>query len=116
MYADNLGRAPRSAIRRLPRGKSQFPRTSNRNRPWMRQDDVPEHVDLHEFLEAAGEAAGMLLELLREVGMWVQRCKRWREPLPREVVQELGELLDWYFILYTVGLIDSRGAWLGPKQ
>ncbi len=82
----------------------------------MQTDEVPEHVELAEIAEAATKAAGMLLELLRDIGAWVQHCRRWREPLPRDVVVELGELLDWYFVLYTVGLVDSRGAWLGPKR
>ena len=116
LYADNLGRAPRSSVRRLPRGKSQFPRGETKDRPWMQTDEVPEHVDFAEIAEAAAKATGMLLELLRDIGAWVQHCRRWREPLPRDVVNELGELLDWYFVLYTVGLVDSRGAWLGPKR
>lgn len=82
----------------------------------MQMEDVPEHVDLAEIAEAATQAAGMLLELLRDVGGWVQHARRWREPLPREIVVELGELLDWYVVLYTVGLVDSRGVWLGPKR
>lgn len=115
MYADNVGRAPRSAVRRLPRGKSKFPRGSNTDRPWMRGDRVPESVELQEIASAATEVAGMLLELLRDVGTWVQHARRWREPVPRDVVEQLGELLDWYVILYTVGLIDRRGVWLGPS-
>lgn len=114
MYVDNLGRAPRSSVRRLPRGKSKFPRGSNTDRPWMRADRVPEHVDLESIAKAATQVAGMLLELLRDVGTWVEHCRRWREPLPHDVTDELGELIDWYLILYTVGLIDRRGAWLGP--
>ncbi len=116
LYADNLGRVPRSSVRRLPRGKSQFPRAETKDRPWMQTDDVPDHVELAEIAQAAAKAAGMLLELLRDVGAWVQHCRRWREPLPKEVVNELGELLDWYVVLYTVGLVDSRGAWLGSKH
>ena len=116
LYADNLGRVPRSAVRRLPRGKSHFPRVPKNERPWMQSDKVPDHVELREIAAAATKAAGMLLELLRDVGAWVQHCRRWRERLPREVVGELGELLDWYMVLYTVGLVDSRGAWLGPKR
>ena len=116
LYADNLGRVPRSSVRRLPRGKSQFPRVPTNERPWMQGDEVPDHVELAEIAAAAVKAAGLLMELLRDVGAWVQHCRRWREPLPREVRDELGELLDWYMVLYTVGLVDSRGAWLGPKR
>ena len=116
LYADNLGRVPRSSVRKLPRAASQFPRGENKKRAWMQSDDVPSHVEFAEIAEAAMQAAGLLLELLRDIGMWVQHCRRWREPLPREVVNELGELLDWYFVLYTIGLVDSRGAWLGPKH
>ena len=116
LYSDNLGRVPRSSVRRLPRGKSQFPRAATKDRPWMQNDEVPDHVELAEIAEAAAKAAGLLIELLRDVGMWVQHCRRWREPLPRDVVGELGELLDWYFVLHTVGLVDSRGAWLGPRR
>ena len=82
----------------------------------MQTDDVPEHVNLAEIAAAAVHATGLLLELLRDIGAWVQHCRRWREPLPKDVVGELGELLDWYFVLYTVGLVDSRGAWLGPRR
>ena len=116
LYADNLGRAPRSAVRRLARGKSAFPRAQTKDRPWAQTDDIPAHVELAEFAAAAVKSAAMLMELLRDVGAWMQHCRRWREPLPRDVVVEMGELLDWYLVLYTVGLIDSRGAWLGPRE
>ena len=53
LYADNLGRVPRSSVRRLPRGKSPFPRAETKDRPWMQTDDVPEHVAFAEIAEAA---------------------------------------------------------------
>ena len=115
LYQDNRGRVPRSSVRRLPRTPSTFPRGQNQHRAWQQTSDAPDHVHFAEFARAAQEATSLLLDMLREVGAWVQRCRRWREPLPPDFVGELGELLDWYLVLYTVGLVDSRGVWLGPR-
>jgi hypothetical protein len=118
LYRDNRPRLPRSAIRRMPRGASPFPRKSNRERPWAQEGaDEPmelDHVELAELIEAAQQAAHALIDLLHDVGSFVQRCKRQRQRLPREVLEDMGDLLDWYLVLHTVGLVDSRGVWLGP--
>lgn len=117
MYADNRRRAPRSVLRRGPR-RSAMSRGPNSERPWMKETDdaeALETVDLPQLIEAVGAGTHVLLDLLQDVGGYVHKCKRWRQRMPAEVVTDMADLLDWYVVLYTVGLIDSRGVWLGPK-
>ena len=118
-YADNRRRLPRSAVRRMPRGASGFPRGDNQKRPWLAEtadEPVPlANVSLDEIIAAARQAAHLLIDLLQDVGSYVQRCRRRREPMPREIVDDMGDLLDWYLVLHAVGVVDSRGVWLADS-
>ena len=118
LYADNRRRAPRSTIRRTSR-ISGMARGSNTQRPWLQEGDPEstdlEHVDLPELIEATRVAAGMLLELLEDVGAYVQRCRRWRQPMTPAVAADMGDLLDWYVVLFTVGIVDRQGVWLAKR-
>lgn len=114
MYADN---SARPAKNRRGKRRTRMQRGDNRDRAWAQEDDPNDPLlhpaDMETLLAVAREAAESLMDLLREVGGWVVRSQRWRQPLPREIVQELGDLLDWYLILHTIGLVDRRGVWLG---
>ncbi len=116
MYADNRHRPTRS-LRRLPR-KSGMPRADNSKRPWMQEGDEfpPGPIDLQRVLEAAHAAAGQLLDLLEDVGRYVQRCRRWRQRIPADVMLEMGDVFDWYVVLFTVGLVDRQGVWLAAER
>lgn len=116
MYADNRRRPPRT-LRRMPR-KSNMPRADNSLRPWMQEgDEFPiGTIDLQRVLEAAHAAAGQLLELLEDVGRYVQRCRRWRQRIPADVLKDMGDVFDWYVVLFTVGLVDRQGVWLAPHR
>lgn len=117
MYADNRRRSPRNGLRRAER-TSTMQRASNRDRPWMQDAPEPEAldaIDLAQLLEAARSPGHVLLGLLQDVGTYVQRCRRQRQRMPREVLEDMADLLDWYLVLYTVGLCDSRGVWLGQR-
>jgi hypothetical protein len=112
MYADNRRRPPR-AVRRLPR-KSSMMRGDNRQRPWLQEgEDISlDHIDLAQLVQAATTAAGQLLDLLEDVGRYLQRCRRWRQRIPGDVLKDMGDVLDWYLVLFTVGLVDRQGVWL----
>lgn len=70
------------------------------------------HVDLQRVLAAAQAAAGQLLDLLEDCGKYVQRCRRLRQRIPGDVMSDMGDLLDWYVVLFTVGMVDRQGVWL----
>lgn len=112
MYADNR-RRPQRSVRRMPR-KSGMMRGDNRQRPWMQEggDIVLDDIDLARLIEAATSAAGHLLDLLEDVGRYVQKCRRWRQRIPADVLKDMGDVLDWYLVLFTVGLVDRQGVWL----
>lgn len=125
LYADNRRRAPRSPIRRSER-QSAMPRGTNVLRPWLQEEPVLggwsaetlphlDTADLSQLVEATRAAAGILFELLEGVGEYLQRCRRRREPLDAAVVAEMGDLLDWYIVLFTVGVVDRRGVWLAGR-
>ncbi|MFZ4578496.1 MAG: hypothetical protein ACOYOB_08895 [Myxococcota bacterium] len=113
MYADNRRRAPRSLVRHKRR--SGMFRGPNRDRPWAQESDDPEpldHVDLAQLIVAARQVASTLLGLLEDVGGYMQKCRRTRQSMAPEVMADMGDLLDWYLVLYTIGLIDRQGRWL----
>lgn len=119
LYADNRRRAPRSTIRRTAR-VSGMTRDSNTQRPWQLESDADalslDHVSIADLIEATRLAAGILLELLEDVGAHVQRCRRWRKLMSPAVIEDMGDLLDWYVVLFTVGVIDRQGVWLANRS
>lgn len=93
-------------------------RSANDQRPWARKDGPLEPIafDLTAMLDKVMREAQELVGLLRDVGEEVQFCLRRRHRLDPEFLSEFTEILDWYVVFHTVGLVDRRGVWLGPSS
>ncbi len=116
LYADNRSR--REAAERW-RGahRSHLPRLPTAGRLWGPSGAAggPQHFDLGALLVRSAEAVAALLDQLRDVGEEVTWCLRRRLRLTPQFLREMDEVLGWYVVLHTVGMLDRRGAWVGPS-
>ena len=93
-------------------------RGNNRQRAWMDGGfpgpvtASPDMSDLQGWLTHLASVAHGLLDAVREVGHDVQRCRRLRQAMPQEVLKHHGDALDWYIVLWVVGVIDRQGVCL----
>ena len=111
LYADNRER-------QLPVGQSQrrsrHLRLPNRGRMWALEEGPPPAVDLAALQSRTRSIASEMLLMMRDVGALITLCLRRREPLPAGFLLHEHEALGWYLVLYTIGLLDRQGHWLGP--
>lgn len=111
LYGDNQQRGER--LERTQR-RSRHPRLANGSRLWSQDEPPAPQLDYAELAAQSQAIATEMLELMREIGLHVTFSLRRREPLPAELLRHDGEALGWFFVLYTLGLLDRQGHWLGP--
>lgn len=111
LYCDNQQRPQRHD--RTPR-RSRHPRVANGGRPWAQQDEPLAPLEFAELQAQSQAVAAEMLALMAEIGQHVSDCLRRRKPLDPDLLRYDGEALDWYLVLYTLGLLDRQGHWLGP--
>ncbi len=119
LYSNNRLRLPQSGFRRLPRRRASM-RGSNSPRPWQMTDEPPLDLANVDFAQVASAARGhaqgqVLLDLLRDVGEFLQKCRRARARLHPAVAADMGDMLRWFLVLFTIGAVDSKGRWLEVK-
>jgi hypothetical protein len=112
LYTDNsirdrAGQFPRTARR------GRFSRLPNHDRLWVQGDEGPIQLDWKGLVTQMLREVGDLLDLMRDVGAEFQFCLRRRHHLDPEFLADYAEVIDWFVVFYTVGLVDRRGAWLG---
>lgn len=111
LYADN---GPRRPILDQGQRRSRHPRLPNRSRPWALEEGPAPPMDLAALQAQTRDVAGEMLQLMREVGAVISVCLRRRERLPPAFAAQESEAVGWFFVLYTLGLLDRQGHWLGP--
>lgn len=111
LYSDNQQRQPR--VERTPR-RSRHPRLANGARLWAQEEGPETPVDFADFHARSRAVAEEMLALMGDIGAHVSHALRRREPLPSDLLHYDGEALGWFMVLYTLGLLDRQGHWLGP--
>lgn len=111
LYSDNRDRTP--ALERTPR-RTRHPRLANGERLWAQSDAPADPLAAIDELGVSQAMASEMLELMADIGAHVSFCLRRREPLPAELLAHGAAALDWFIVLYSVGLLDRQGHWLGP--
>ncbi len=113
LYADNAPRRVRSSVHRGTR-RSRMARVSTEGRPWSATTGDPIAFDFNTLLKQTQEQIQDILAMFAWVGEVVGFCTRRRERMDAQTKADADQWLEWYLVLYTVGLLDRRGVWLGP--
>lgn len=112
LYTDNSSRDRAGQFHKAAR-RSRFSRLPNGERLWVQGDAGPIQVDWKGLVTQMLREVSDLLELIRDVGGELQHCLRRRQRLDPDFVADYAEVISWFVVFHTVGLVDRRGAWLG---
>lgn len=112
LYTDNSSRDRAGQFRKAVR-RSRFSRLPNGERLWVQGDAGPIQVDWQGLVTQMLRDVSDLLDLIRDVGSELQHCQRRRQRLDADFVADYSEVISWFVVFHTVGLVDRRGVWLG---
>lgn len=113
LYVANQPRSAGSDYARRIR-RSRAVRGDNTLRPWLSEDAETIAFNFAAVLQKTKQEWQEMLDVFAWVGEVVHFCLRRRVPMDEQARADSQDWLQWFIVLHTVGLLDRKGAWLGP--